>query len=200
MFLHPETNEEYALARTERKTAPGYKGFVFHAAPDVTLEADLARRDLTINAMALDEDGRLIDPHNGARDLRAGILRHVSPAFVEDPVRILRLARFAARFPEFRVAPETAELVREMVRNGEADALVPERVMQELSRGLMERRPSRMLQRPGRQRPDRAAVQRTRGRRTGRPRSTGPPPRGSCCRRASPCSRAPAAARARSPI
>ena len=108
VFLHPETNEEYALARTERKTAPGYKGFVFHAAPDVSLEADLARRDLTINAMALDEDGRLIDPHNGARDLRAGILRHVGPAFVEDPVRILRLARFAARFPEFRVAPETA--------------------------------------------------------------------------------------------
>ena len=146
VFLHPETNEEYALARTERKTAPGYKGFIFHAAPDVSLEADLARRDLTINAMALDEDGRLIDPHSGARDLRAGILRHVGPAFVEDPVRILRLARFAARFPEFRVAPETAELVREMVRNGEADALVPERVMQELSRGLMERRPSRMLE------------------------------------------------------
>jgi len=145
VFLHPETNEEYALARTERKTAPGYRGFVFHAAPDVTLEADLARRDLTINAMALDEDGRLIDPHNGARDLRAGILRHVSQAFVEDPVRILRLARFAARFPEFRVAPETAALVSEMVRNGEADALVPERVMQEISRGLMERRPSRML-------------------------------------------------------
>jgi len=145
VFLHPETHEEYALARTERKTAPGYKGFVFHTAPDVTLEADLARRDLTINAMALDEDGRLIDPHNGARDLRAGVLRHVSPAFVEDPVRILRLARFAARFPDFRIAPETAELVREMVANGEADALVPERVMQELSRGLMERRPSRML-------------------------------------------------------
>ncbi|HTN49584.1 MAG TPA: hypothetical protein VMK32_09150 [Burkholderiaceae bacterium] len=146
VFLHPETNEEYALARTERKTAPGYKGFVFHAAPDVTLEADLARRDLTINAMALDEDGRLIDPHNGARDLRAGVLRHVGPAFAEDPVRILRLARFAARFPDFRVAPQTAELVCEMVRNGEADALVPERVMQELSRGLMERKPSRMLQ------------------------------------------------------
>ena len=145
VFLHPETNEEYALARTERKTAPGYKGFVFHAAPDVTLEEDLARRDLTINAMALDEDGRLIDPHNGARDLRAGILRHVGPAFVEDPVRILRLARFAARFPDFRIAPETAELVKQMVIDGEADALVPERVMQELSRGLMERKPSRML-------------------------------------------------------
>jgi tRNA nucleotidyltransferase (CCA-adding enzyme) len=145
VFLHPETHEEYALARTERKTAPGYKGFVVHAAPDVSLDEDLARRDLTINAMALDEDGRLIDPHNGARDLRAGILRHVGPAFVEDPVRILRLARFAARFPEFRIAPETAELVKDMVANGEADALVPERVMQELSRGLMERRPSRMI-------------------------------------------------------
>ncbi|HQR21166.1 MAG TPA: hypothetical protein PLE54_13440 [Burkholderiaceae bacterium] len=145
VFLHPQTHEEYALARTERKTAPGYKGFIFHAAPDVTLEEDLARRDLTINAMALDEDGRLIDPHNGARDLRAGILRHVGPAFIEDPVRILRLARFAARFPEFRIAPQTAELVKQMVANGEADALVPERVMQELSRGLMERKPSRML-------------------------------------------------------
>jgi tRNA nucleotidyltransferase (CCA-adding enzyme) len=145
VFLHPETNEEYALARTERKTAPGYKGFVFHAAPDVTLEEDLGRRDLTINAMAMDEDGRLIDPHNGARDLRAGVLRHVGPAFVEDPVRILRVARFAARFPDFTVAPETAQLMREMVTQGEADALVPERVMQELSRGLMEAKPSRML-------------------------------------------------------
>ena len=145
VFLHPQTNEEYALARTERKTAPGYKGFVFHAAPDVSLEADLARRDLTINAMAMDEDGRLIDPHNGARDLRAGLLRHVGPAFVEDPVRILRVARFAARFPDFTVAPETAQLMREMVTQGEADALVPERVMQELSRGLMEAKPSRML-------------------------------------------------------
>jgi len=146
VFLHPETREEYALARTERKTAPGYRGFVFHTAPDVTLEEDLARRDLTINAMALDEAGRLIDPHHGARDLRAGVLRHVGPAFVEDPVRILRLARFAARFPQFTVAPETAALVRQMVADGEADALVPERVMQELSRGLMERRPSRMLE------------------------------------------------------
>jgi tRNA nucleotidyltransferase (CCA-adding enzyme) len=146
VFLHPETHEEYALARTERKTAPGYTGFLFHAAPDVTLEADLARRDLTINAMALDEDGRLIDPYNGARDLRAGILRHVGPAFVEDPVRILRLARFAARFPEFSIAPETAALARTMVANGEADALVPERVMQEISRGLMEKRPSRMIE------------------------------------------------------
>jgi tRNA nucleotidyltransferase (CCA-adding enzyme) len=111
----------------------------------VTLEQDLARRDLTINAMALAEDGTLIDPYGGKRDLEAGVLRHVSPAFAEDPVRILRLARFAARFPEFVVAPETAELMRQMVRDGEADALVPERVMQELSRGLMERRPSRML-------------------------------------------------------
>jgi tRNA nucleotidyltransferase (CCA-adding enzyme) len=145
VFLHPQTHEEYALARTERKTAPGYKGFVFHAAADVTLEADLARRDLTINAMALDEDGRLIDPHHGARDLRAGVLRHVGPAFVEDPVRILRLARFAARFPAFTVVPDTAALVRDMVDNGEADALVPERVMQEISRGLMERQPSRMI-------------------------------------------------------
>jgi tRNA nucleotidyltransferase (CCA-adding enzyme) len=144
VFLHPETHEEYALARTERKTAPGYKGFVFHAAPDVSLEEDLARRDLTINAMALDEDGRLIDPHNGPA-ICAPASCAVSPAFVEDPVRILRLARFAARFPDFRIAPETAELVREMVANGEADALVPERVMQEISRGLMERRPSRML-------------------------------------------------------
>lgn len=146
VFLHPQTNEEYALARTERKTAPGYKGFVFHAAPDVTLEADLARRDLTINAMAQAEDGRIVDPHNGQHDLRDGVLRHVGPAFIEDPVRILRLARFAARFPDFRIAPETAALVRDMVANGETDALVPERVMQELSRGLMERRPSRMLE------------------------------------------------------
>lgn len=145
VFLHPETQDEYALARTERKTAPGYKGFVANAAPDVTLEQDLARRDLTINAMALDDDGAIIDPYQGKRDLEAGILRHVSPAFVEDPVRILRVARFAARFADFKVAPETAQLMREMVRNGEADSLVPERVMQEISRGLMEQKPSRML-------------------------------------------------------
>ena len=145
VFLHPETQEEYALARTERKTRPGYKGFEPHAAPDVTLEQDLARRDLTINAMAIGDDGRLVDPYGGKRDLEAGVLRHVSPSFVEDPVRILRLARFAARFPDFSVAPETAELTRTMVGNGEADALVPERVMQELARGLMERQPSRML-------------------------------------------------------
>ncbi len=145
VFLHPESQEEYALARTERKTAPGYRGFAAHSAPDVTLEQDLARRDLTINAMALDDNGVLIDPYEGKRDLEAGVLRHVSPAFVEDPVRILRVARFAARFPEFKVAPETAQLMREMVRNGEADALVPERVMQEISRGLMEAKPSQML-------------------------------------------------------
>jgi tRNA nucleotidyltransferase (CCA-adding enzyme) len=144
VFLHPETHDEYALARTERKTAPGYKGFRFHAAPDVTLEEDLRRRDLTINAMARDADGRLIDPHAGAADLRTGVLRHVSPAFAEDPVRILRVARFAARFG-FSVAPETLELMRAMVERGEADALVPERVWQELSRGLMEKSPARML-------------------------------------------------------
>ena len=140
VFLHPETHEEYALARTERKTGPGYHGFQFHADPDVTLEQDLARRDLTINAMARDEEGRLIDPFNGADDLSEGVLRHVSPAFAEDPVRILRLARFASRFG-FAIAPETADLMREMVASGEADFLVPERVWQELARGLMEERP-----------------------------------------------------------
>ena len=144
VFLHPETHEEYALARTERKTAPGYKGFAFHAAPDVTLEQDLARRDLTINAMARDERGELVDPHGGEADLRAGVLRHVGPAFVEDPVRILRVARFAARFG-FAVAPETLRLMHRMVEDGEADALVPERVWQEIARGLMEKSPSRML-------------------------------------------------------
>jgi tRNA nucleotidyltransferase (CCA-adding enzyme) len=145
VFLHPETHEEYALARTERKTARGYHGFEFHAAPDVTLEQDLERRDLTINAMARDEDGLLVDPFNGAEDLSAGILRHVSPAFAEDPVRILRVARFVARFG-FDVAPETQALMREMVQAGEADALVPERVWQELARGLMELEPSRMFE------------------------------------------------------
>jgi tRNA nucleotidyltransferase (CCA-adding enzyme) len=144
VFLHPETREEHALARTERKTAPGYKGFTFHASPDVTLEDDLQRRDLTINAMARDADGTLIDPHGGERDLRAGILRHVSAAFAEDPVRILRVARFAARFG-FAVAPETMALMRKMVEAGEADALVAERVWQEVARGLMEHSPSRML-------------------------------------------------------
>lgn len=146
VFLHPETHEEYALARTERKTAPGYAGFAFHAAPDVTLEQDLARRDLTINAMARDADGTLIDPHGGRADLGNKILRHVSPAFAEDPVRILRVARFAARFAEFSVAPETLELMRAMVANGEVDALVAERVWQELARGLMESMPSRTFE------------------------------------------------------
>src|SRR5256714_2433861 len=137
VFLHPRTHEEHALARTERKVARGYKGFQIHAAPDVTLEQDLGRRDLTINAMARDEAGQLVDPFGGAADLERGLLRHVSPAFVEDPVRILRVARFAARFG-FAVAPETMALMRSMVANGEADALVPERVWQEFSKGLME--------------------------------------------------------------
>ncbi|MDX2218334.1 MAG: multifunctional CCA tRNA nucleotidyl transferase/2'3'-cyclic phosphodiesterase/2'nucleotidase/phosphatase [Burkholderiales bacterium] len=148
VFLHPETHEEYALARTERKTAPGYKGFVFHTSPDVTLEEDLRRRDLTINAMARDDaTGALIDPYGGQRDLQAKVLRHVSEAFREDPVRILRIARFAARFAAqgFTVAPETLALMREMVAAGEVDALVPERVWQEVARGLMEQRPSRMF-------------------------------------------------------
>lgn len=146
VFLHPETHEEVALARTERKTAAGYHGFAFHAAPDVTLEQDLARRDLTINAMAEDEQGHIIDPYDGQRDLQDKVLRHVSPAFAEDPVRILRLARFAARFADFTVAPETIELMRAMVAAGEVDALVAERVWQELSRGLMENKPSRMFE------------------------------------------------------
>jgi tRNA nucleotidyltransferase (CCA-adding enzyme) len=146
VFLHPHTHEEYALARTERKTAPGYAGFVFHTAADVTLEEDLARRDLTINAIAQDEDGTLVDPYGGCADLEKEVLHHVSPAFAEDPVRILRVARFASRFTEFTVAPETLELMRTMVANGEVDALVPERVWQELSRGLMEARPSRMFE------------------------------------------------------
>jgi len=146
VFLHPKTHEEYALARTERKTAPGYHGFVFHAAPDVTLEQDLARRDLTINAIAQDPDsGALIDPYGGQRDLAARVLRHVGPAFTEDPVRILRVARFAARWPDYTVAPETMALMQHMVASGEADALVPERVMQELHRGLMHTRPTQML-------------------------------------------------------
>jgi len=145
VFLHPQTHEEYALARTERKTARGYKGFQVYAAPEVTLEQDLQRRDLTINAIAKDSAGNYIDPYGGQRDLAARVLRHVSPAFSEDPVRILRVARFAARFTEFTVAPETLELMRAMVTSGEVDALVPERVWQELSRGLMEQKPSRML-------------------------------------------------------
>ena len=145
VFLHPETRAEYALARTERKTAPGYRGFVFHAAPDVTLEQDLVRRDLTINAIAQAEDGALLDPFGGVRDIEQRIFRHVSNAFGEDPVRILRVARFAARFVDFTVAPETMILMRRMVDDGEVDALVPERVWQELARGLMEAAPSRML-------------------------------------------------------
>ncbi|MES2105886.1 MAG: multifunctional CCA addition/repair protein [Pseudomonadota bacterium] len=150
VFLHPRTHEEYALARTERKTAPGYKGFVFHTDGEVSLEEDLARRDLTINAMAQDEDGSICDPFNGRQDIQDRIFRHVSAAFAEDPVRILRLARFAARFSvaphDFAVAPETNALMRQMVEAGEVDALVPERVWQELSRGLMEARPSRMFE------------------------------------------------------
>lgn len=144
VFLHPQTRDEYALARTERKTAPGYHGFVMHAEPDVTLEQDLLRRDLTINAMARDAEGRLIDPFGGLRDLEERRLRHVSSAFSEDPVRILRLARFAARFAPlgFRVAPETRGLMREMVMAGEVDALVPERVFAELSKALAEDLPS----------------------------------------------------------
>lgn len=158
VFLHPKTHEEYALARTERKSGPGYRGFTIHAAPDVSLHDDLARRDLTINSIAVDEDltrsegifslqeSSLIDPWDGYRDLRLGVLRHVTPAFREDPVRILRVARLAARLQDFHVAPETLTLMREMVAAGEVDHLVPERVWQELSRGLMTTQPSRMLQ------------------------------------------------------
>lgn len=155
VFLHPDTREEYALARTERKTARGYHGFAFQADETVTLEQDLARRDLTVNALAVDADrlaadggfdaADVIDPFNGRADLAAGVLRHVTGAFAEDPVRILRLARFAARLPHFTVAPETAALMSAMVAHGEVDHLVPERVWQELARGLMETRPSRML-------------------------------------------------------
>ncbi|MCX7201115.1 MAG: multifunctional CCA tRNA nucleotidyl transferase/2'3'-cyclic phosphodiesterase/2'nucleotidase/phosphatase, partial [Burkholderiales bacterium] len=162
VFLHPTSHEEYALARTERKTAPGYRGFVVHAQPDVTLEQDLARRDLTINAIAAcalidrstgqfgnDVDltpADLIDPYGGQRDINAKLLRHVTDAFREDPVRILRVARFAARFHDFSVVPETLQLMKNMVADGEADALVAERVWQELSRGLMEAKPSRMFE------------------------------------------------------
>ncbi len=147
VFLHPQTGEEYALARTERKTAPGYRGFVFHADPSVTLEQDLQRRDFTINAIAMDEGGALIDPFDGAGDLEARVLRHVSPSFAEDPVRILRGARFLARFAPlgFTVAPQTLALMREMVVNGEVDHLVPERVWQELRRALEQARPSACL-------------------------------------------------------
>jgi tRNA nucleotidyltransferase (CCA-adding enzyme) len=145
VFLHPQTHEEYALARTERKTARGYKGFQVFASPEVTLEEDLVRRDLTINAIARDSTGRIIDPFGGVADIQARVLRHVGPAFVEDPVRILRVARFAARFSSFRVADETSALMLQMVEGGEVDALVPERVWQELSKGLMEQAPSRMF-------------------------------------------------------
>lgn len=153
VFLHPNTHEEYALARTERKTAAGYKGFTVHASPEVTLEEDLARRDLTINSMAksvgtesADKNGQVIDPFNGLADIQSKTLRHVSDAFAEDPVRILRTARFAARFADFTVAPETNKLMQQMVAAGEVDALVPERVWQELAKGLMEQKPSRMFE------------------------------------------------------
>lgn len=151
VFLHPKTQAEYALARTERKTAAGYKGFAVHASPEVTLEEDLARRDLTINAIAKAEntettDGQLIDPFNGIADIQSKTLRHVSDAFAEDPVRILRAARFAARFADFTVAPETNQLMQQMVAAGEVDALVPERVWQEIAKGLMEQKPSRMFE------------------------------------------------------
>ena len=146
VFLHPQTKEEYALARTERKTAPGYRGFAVHAAPGVTLEEDLARRDLTINAIAQDDSGQLIDPYGGQADLQARVLRHITPAFAEDPVRILRVARFAARLSDFSVAPATMALMSQMVRDGEVDALVPERVWQELSGGLMQSQPSRFFE------------------------------------------------------
>ena len=138
VFLHPETNEEYALARTERKTAAGYHGFAFNTSPDVTIEEDLARRDLTINALAMDSDGELIDPHGGLADIEARLLRHVSDAFVEDPVRVLRTCRFAARFHHlgFQIADETLQLMREMVTNGEVDALVPDRVWKETELAL----------------------------------------------------------------
>jgi tRNA nucleotidyltransferase (CCA-adding enzyme) len=147
VFLHPQTQEEYALARTERKSGRGYRGFVVHAAPDVTLEQDLARRDFTINAIAQDEAGRHVDPFGGMRDLQARVLRHVGDAFVEDPLRILRAARFMARFAPlgFRVADETVELMRHMVRDGEVEHLVAERVWQELQRALREPRPSAFL-------------------------------------------------------
>lgn len=144
VFIHPETGEEYALARTERKTGPGYHGFEFHASPEVTLEQDLMRRDLTVNALARDDQGEIIDYYGGLNDLKARKLRHVSPAFAEDPVRILRTARFAARYADlgFEVADETLALMRQMVERGEADALVPERVWQELIKALAESRPS----------------------------------------------------------
>ena len=143
VFLHPETKQEYALARTERKTAPGYTGFAVHADPDVSLEQDLARRDLTINAMAQDDAGNIIDPYHGQRDLAQKLLRHVTDAFVEDPLRVLRVARFAARFSPlgFRIAPETLDLMRDMVNASELDSLVAERVWTETERALAEADP-----------------------------------------------------------
>lgn len=145
VFLHPQTHEEYALARTERKSGRGYHGFVFHAGQDVSLEEDLRRRDLTVNAIARAPDGALVDPLNGVADVQARILRHVGSAFTEDPVRLLRLARFAARFQDFSIAPETLDLCRILVRDGEVDALVPERVWQEFAKGLSTDHPGRML-------------------------------------------------------
>ena len=145
VFLHPKTKEEYALARTERKTGRGYTGFAFHTSPDVTLQDDLQRRDLTINAMALDADGSLIDPYGGALDIEEKVFRHVSDAFAEDPLRVLRVARFSARFTDFSVAPETLLLCKKLVDDGEIAELVAERVWQEISRGLMEKNPSRMF-------------------------------------------------------
>jgi tRNA nucleotidyltransferase (CCA-adding enzyme) len=146
VFLHPETQDEYALARTERKTAKGYKGFVVHASPEITLEQDLARRDLTINAIAKSEAGELVDPFHGLEDIKSKTLRHVGHAFVEDPVRILRIARFSARLADFNIAPETLNLMQQMVEAGEVDALVAERVWQELAKGLMEKKPARMFE------------------------------------------------------
>lgn len=146
VFLHPQSGDEYALARTERKNGVGYHGFDIHVANTVTLEEDLARRDLTINAMAMDEYGDLVDPYDGAKDLKKGVLRHVSDAFMEDPVRILRVARFAARYEGFVVAGETMELMSSMVESGEVDHLVAERIWQELAKGLMENKPSRMFE------------------------------------------------------
>jgi tRNA nucleotidyltransferase (CCA-adding enzyme) len=146
VFLHPKTHEEYALARTERKTAKGYHGFAFQADENVTLEQDLSRRDLTMNAIAQDADGTFIDPYQGQQDIEQKILRHVSYAFTEDPVRILRVARFAARFSDFSIAPETMTLMQHMVTAGEADSLVAERVWQEIAKGLMETKPSRMFE------------------------------------------------------
>lgn len=145
VFLHPERDDEFALARTERKSAPGYRGFQFHTGPEVTLQEDLERRDLTVNAIAQDARGRLIDPFGGRDDLRARVLRHVSPAFSEDPVRLLRLARFATRFPEFSIADETLRLCRDLVESGEVDHLVAERVWQEMARALMHETPSRFF-------------------------------------------------------